>query len=278
MNESFQKIISINSFVAEIFHQNLVALSYDHPARLWLTRRGIGKEGIDIFKIGIAFDSLGILSRDLHQRGLCLRDAQAAAVIKSHVSSDGEGCRSVFRNRLIFPIQNIGGDFIGFTARNNLLQPGPRYVGPMKTLVFDKKDRFYGLPQARSAIETARQIIVVDGVLDMIGLYMSGIKNVVSLMGMYLYPEQAIELEKLGVEVIMWLHSNEAGWSHLYRNLHMLRNRNVPSRGVWLTRSFSPREFVQLAGPERTLGWIEKARTFEILFNSSRPIEPIVEE
>lgn len=117
-----------------------------------------------------------------------------------------------------------------------------------------------------------------DGVLDMIGLYMSGIKNVVSMMGMYLYPEQAIELKKLGVEIIMWLHSNEAGWSHLYRNLHMLRNREVSTRGVWFTRSFSPREFVQLAGPERTLRWIEKARTFETLFNSSRPIEPIVEK
>lgn len=207
-----------------------------------------------------------------------MRDAQAAAIIKIHVSSDGEGCRSVFRNRLIFPIQNVGGDFIGFTARNNLIQPGPRYVGPMETLVFGKKDRFYGLPQARPAIETARQVIVVDGVLDMIGLYMSGIKNVVSLMGMYLYPEQAVELKKMGVEVIMWLHSNEAGWSHLFRNLHMLRNRTVPSRGVWLARSFSPREFVQLAGPERTLRWIENARTFEALFNSSRPIEPIVEE
>lgn len=275
MNESFHKIISINSFIAELFHKNLEPLSYDHPARLWLMRRGIGKEAIHIFKIGIAFDSLGILPRDLHQRDLCLRDAEAAAVMKS---DGGRGCRSVFRNRIVFPIQNVGGDFIGFTARNNLLQPGPRYLGPIDTPVFSKKDRFYGLHQTKTAIESARQVIVVDGVLDMIALYMSGIKNVISLMGMYLYPEQAIEIEKLGVEVIMWLHSNEAGWSHLYRNLHMLRNRKVPARGVWLTRSYSSREFVQLAGPDRTLRWIENARTFEQLFSSSRPIEPVIIE
>lgn len=278
MTNQLQKIISVNSFVAELFHQNLEALSCDHPARLWLTRRGIGKEAIDTFNIGIAFDSLGILPGDLHQRGLCLRDAQAAALIKSSVSSDSGGIRSVFRNRLIFPIQNVGGDFIGFTSRNNLLQLGPRYLGPMDTPVFSKKDRFYGLPQAKAEIEAARQVIVVDGVLDMIGLYMSGIKNVVSLMGMYLYPEQATELQKLGVEIIMWLHSDEAGWLHLYRNLQMLRNREVPARGIWLTRSYSAREYVQLMGPDRTRRRVEKARSFETLFNSSRPIEDAITE
>ena len=262
--------LKINSFAALYFHQNLMSYRYDHPVRLWLTNRGIGAEAIDIFKIGFAEPGYSIFPKVLREQGFELDHAAKAGLIRVRRDRPSEYV-TMFRGHIMFPMQNEEGTFTGFIGRSLVPSCGLRYLGPMKSPALNDASKFYGIHQAKTAIEKEKQVILVEGVMDAIALYMSGIQNTISIMGTGFSDEQAMALKSSGVEVIAWLDGDESGWHGLYRLLHMLRNRDVPARGIWNRRFPQPRDYVKAMGPEHTRKRIEKAQTFERLFRSTRP-------
>lgn len=273
-DERNRYLLDINLFAALHFHKSLMSLRYDDPVRLWLTNRGIGVEAIDIFKIGFAEPGFSMFPKVLQGQGFARDRSVESGLIRERRDLPNEYV-SVFRRQIMFPIQNEEGSFVGFVGRNLLPSCAPKYLGPMKSWIFDDRSKFYGIHQAKVAIQEAKQVILVEGVIDAIVLYMSGIQNVVSILGTGFTHEQAMKLKAAEVEVVVWFDGDEAGWLGLYRLLHMLRNRGIPARGIWNHRLPKPRDYVKTMGPERTRRRIEKARTFEKLFNSTRPIVPI---
>ncbi|MBX2996316.1 MAG: toprim domain-containing protein [Bdellovibrionaceae bacterium] len=274
--ERSNRLLEINSFAALHFHKALTSLHYDDPVRLWLTNREIGVEAIDIFKIGFAEPGFSGFPKVLQGQGFTRDIAVECGLIRERRDLPNEYV-SVFRRHIMFPIQNEGGHFVGFVGRNLIPSCAPKYLGPIKSPVFGDTAKFYGIHQAKVAIQEAKQVILVEGVLDAIVLYMSGIQNVVSILGTGFTDEQALKLKSTGVEVIAWFDGDEAGWYGLYRLLHMLRNRGIPARGVWNRRLPEPRDYVKTMGPEHTRRRIEKAWPFEKLFNSTLPRTSIID-
>lgn len=265
-----KRIVDLNTKVSTHYYNNLLDQSYDSPARLWLTERGIGKEAIEAFSIGLSLEGDELVRR-LQQDEISIDDAVAAKVIAKR---EDDKYREVLKERLIFPLHDAEGNVVSFAARNYQRKPGPRYIGPIDSLAFEKKNSLFGVKQAIEAIQETKQVIVVDGILDVIALSNFGIKNVVSAMSWSLTPEQAQAIKAFCAEAILWFTGDTLGWKGLYKSMAMLRNREVSVQGVRIPRRFGARIWVQRFGAEAARESIANAKTYQALFNCSRPIVP----
>ncbi|MCX7671520.1 MAG: CHC2 zinc finger domain-containing protein, partial [Anaerolineae bacterium] len=86
------------------------------------------------------------------------------------------------RDRITFPIRNIKGELIGFGGRV-IDQGEPKYLNSPETLLFHKGEELYGLYEARQAIRERRQVLVVEGYMDVVALAQFGFRHVVATLG-----------------------------------------------------------------------------------------------
>ena len=87
-----------------------------------------------------------------------------------------------FRGRIIFPIRNIKGDFIAMGGR--IIDKGePKYLNSPETSFFNKSNELFGLYEVKELEKNIESLIIVEGYMDVIGLYENGIKNAVATLG-----------------------------------------------------------------------------------------------
>jgi DNA primase len=85
------------------------------------------------------------------------------------------------KNRYVFPIFNYKKDLVGFSGRDvtNLSKIKWKHLG-------EKNDFVYPLFLNGEAIETQREVILVESIGDMLSLYQSGVKNILVTFGVNL--------------------------------------------------------------------------------------------
>lgn len=90
----------------------------------------------------------------------------------------GVGKAGKMKNRYVFPIFDIKNNIIGFSGRDitNLSKIKWKHLG-------EKNDFIYPLFLNSEAIETQKEVILVESIGDMLNLYQAGIKNVLVTFG-----------------------------------------------------------------------------------------------
>ena len=94
----------------------------------------------------------------------------------------------------MFPLMDVRGRILGFSGRI-LLKGEPKYTNTSQTAIFDKSKFLFGIHLAKGAIKEKSEAILVEGEMDMIMSFQSGIKNIVASKGTAL-TESQIELLK----------------------------------------------------------------------------------
>src|SRR5690606_27107116 len=125
-----------------------------------------------------------------------------------------------FRNRIMFPIFNIRGDVIGFGGRV-IDDSMPKYLNSPETKIFNKSNILYGLNFARKNINN-RQIILVEGYMDVIALHQAGFKNTVASLGTSLTKYHGQLLKKYCDEIIICFDGDTAGIKATMRSVDIL--------------------------------------------------------
>ena len=87
-----------------------------------------------------------------------------------------------FSKRITFPIHNFSNDIVGFGART-IQNSKIKYINSQESLVFKKSQLLYGLKENLENIRLEKEIFLVEGYMDVIKMYSSGIKNAVSTLG-----------------------------------------------------------------------------------------------
>ncbi len=87
-----------------------------------------------------------------------------------------------FRDRLMFPIRDSRGRWIGFGGRV-LGQDTPKYLNSPETVLFHKGRELYGLYEARQAVRNIERLVVVEGYMDVVGLARHGIDFAAATLG-----------------------------------------------------------------------------------------------
>ena len=236
-----------NAAAAEYFQQVLWGDEAGKPARAYLAQRAVDKTLADKFGMGFAprdptalrarLTALGIPDETLVEAGLLVRRPDEAEL------------RPRFRNRLIFPILDLGGKPVGFGGR--LIAPGePKYLNTGESPVYSKGSLLYNLHQARLAARREERIFLVEGYFDVLRLVGAGVDPVVAPLGTALTEGQAQLLKRYAASAFLLYDSDKAGLKATFRAGDMLLAQGVSVRVITLPEGDDPDTYVRKHGRE----------------------------
>jgi DNA primase len=183
------------------------ALRSSERAIAYLKKRGIDGATAGRFGIGYAPDAWDTVLRQLGTS-----DSRIAKLTQAGLLSTNDSGRRYdrFRDRVMFPIRSARGHVIGFGGR--VLDSGePKYLNSPETPIFRKGHELYGLYEARQHPGKPKEIIVVEGYLDVASLVQFGVENVVATLGTAMTAENLKRLTRLTERVIFCFDGDRAG-------------------------------------------------------------------
>lgn len=160
------------------FFQRTLASAQGASAREYLEQRGLDKQAIEAFGVGLSPSDGESLKNHLVREGYSQEELVSAGVVRA--GDDGVN-HDLFRGRLMFPIRDAHGNLVGFGART-LDGSEPKYLNSPQGPLFDKSRLLYAMERARTDVRKEGAVIV-EGYMDAIAAHQAGFKNVVAQMG-----------------------------------------------------------------------------------------------
>ena len=239
-----ERIKNINRLAARFFCERFLS-EEGEGARAYAAARGITKEMVLRFGIGYAPDAWENLKKHLMAEGFSEKEMIAAGVLIHN--PDKNSTYDVYRNRLMFPIQSITGEVIGFGGR--VVDDGkPKYINTGDTPIYNKRNNLYGLNLIKQ--EKNADIIIVEGYMDVVGLYKAGIHNAVASLGTSLTVEQARLLKRFTSQIIIAYDGDFAGQKGMIRGLEILQEQGLDVHIIIFPENLDPDEYVQKYGKD----------------------------
>jgi DNA primase len=186
----------------------------------YLHSRAFNDETLEFFEIGYAPNSWDATRTHLLGKGYSEKELLDAGMTSER---DSGGSYDRFRHRIMIPIRDHRGHLTGFGARAIDPEDQPKFLNSPQTVVFDKGRLLYGLDKARRAIRNHDQAIIVEGYMDVMGLYQAGFQNAVSPMGTALSDNQLRLLKRYSRNVVLALDPDAAGSKATLRGLNIAR-------------------------------------------------------
>lgn len=253
--EKKDRLYEINRLAARFFFKSIA--SAKSPGYRYMTDRGITYETIKKFGIGYADDKWDSLYRYMTEQGI---DADTLVEIGLLSKSKGK-YYDKFRDRVIFPIINTRGKVIGFGGR--IIGEGmPKYLNSPESPIFLKKNNLYGLNLTRQEISKEDCAILVEGYMDVVSLYQSGIKNVSASLGTALTENQAKMLKRYTRNVVLSYDSDNAGQAAALRGIDILHAEGCRARVLHVTDGKDPDEFVKKKGRQAFLELVDSSLAY----------------
>ncbi len=234
------------SFAAD-FYERMLREDAGEAARRYLEKRGVDEAAIARFRLGYAPDSWQGLREQAHRHGIDDEVLLAAGLIKESERSGSEPYDR-FRNRLIFPVAEVGGRVIAFGGRVLSSGDQPKYLNSPETQIYHKGNLLYGLSWSRNAIRREGAALVVEGYMDYVALAARGIEHVVAGMGTAMTPEQANLLARYAGRAFLLYDSDSAGSRATFRTADALLRAGVHPLVVPLPEGEDPDSVVRKGG------------------------------
>jgi DNA primase len=201
-----ERIYAANEAAARWYHELLVESDAGKQAWEYVQGRGIDGPTAGAFLLGYSPASWEATREQLQERGYTEAELLAAGLLV-----EGErGPHDRFRERLMFPIRDRRGRFVGFGARA-LDDSMPKYLNTAQTAVFDKGGMLYALDRAQEGIRREGCAVIVEGYMDVIAAHQHGFDNVVATMGTSLTERQVRLLKRQARNIVLALDADAAG-------------------------------------------------------------------
>jgi DNA primase len=255
-DQGTDRLAEVNGLAAELFARYFRESRLAERARAYLEQRGISRETADRFRIGYA-PSEGWPEK---LRG---RDVTAAELARLGLASEsrrGPGLYPQFRDRLMFPIEDLGGRVIAFGGRALQDGAGPKYLNSPETPIYRKGHHLYGLGAARDAIRAAGRVVLVEGYMDAIALAQAGVDNVAAVLGTALTADQLRLARRFAEDIVVCFDGDDAGRRAALRVFPIcVEEVDLWPRAVFLPAGEDPDSLVRKEGRAALDGRIERA-------------------
>jgi DNA primase len=242
------QLYKVNKYAASYFHRQLLNAPDTHPVREYLKKRGITSDTIETMKLGYADEEWSGLAEFFKNKQVPLNLAEKLGLIRAKKTQGG--FYDLFRERLMFPIFSAHEDVVGFGGRIINPEHSPKYLNSPESPVFYKGSTFYGLNLTAKHIRAKDSVIVVEGYMDFIALYMAGIDNVVATLGTAMTENHARLLKKYTSRIILMFDGDQAGKIAAERSLKPLFSEGVCPLAVFLPDELDPDEFIKERGAD----------------------------
>ncbi len=246
------------AFAAEWFRSRLVDPESGSRAREYLRGRGFEPETAATYGLGYAPDDWRALREAALERGIEEPVLLEAGLLAT--SERAEEPYDRFRDRIIFPIDDLRDRPIGFGGRDlSGRDDVPKYINSPDSPVFSKGRTLYLLNRSRHAIRRQENGLVVEGYMDALSLHSAGIENVVAPLGTALTPDQAGKLVRYARKIYLLYDSDRAGLRATFRAADALLAVGAEPMVVTLPEGEDPDSLVRREGPGRLRECLEDA-------------------
>ncbi|MCH5166449.1 MAG: DNA primase [Erysipelotrichales bacterium] len=239
------------------FYQNNLKSEDGKKAREYLKRRGITDEIIEEFNIGFAPNSYDTITKLLINKGF-----DEELLISTGLAARNNTVYDLFRNRITFPIHNPQGKPVGFSSRIYEDVNEAKYINTKETAIFKKGKILFNYHRAQNEARRLKYLLVVEGQMDAIRVYSSGIKNVVATMGTALTEDHIKLLKKLNVKIVLCMDNDEAGEKATIQNGEALSQAGVDLAVLRISDAKDPDEYILKHSKDEFVDAINNAVTY----------------
>ena len=254
-----------NEWAMQLFEHNLRETPDGRDIGLqYLYGRGVTDEAIRQFHLGYALDRGSALVDEATKKGFNRDILKLLGLVGT--SQQGHDYDR-FRGRVIFPVLNSSGKVIAFGGRD--LKGGPaKYINSPESELYKKSNELYGMYQARSAIVREDRCFLVEGYLDVIGMWQSGLKNVVASSGTALTDGQISLIHRFTKNVTLIYDGDAAGIKASLRGIDMLLSHQLDVKVLLLPDGDDPDSFARKHTPEEFRKYVADNETDIIRFKT----------
>lgn len=244
--QKFYKIMQDATSYYEFYLKNSIegkiALNYLH-------NRKLNDAIIKRFKIGLASKERSLLFESLTKREnpYLPLDLKKCGLINSSKQDD---YFDVFRQRIIFPIDDFNGNIVGFSGRiyTEDKKNEPKYLNTSENEIFKKGNILYNYSYAANDIKKKNRIYIFEGFMDVIAAYRANVLNTVATMGTALTESHIKAIRKLTSNIVLCFDGDIAGITATKRAMQMFLKENMDVRVMLLPEGMDPDEYLDKYG------------------------------
>lgn len=229
-----ERLVQAVSLSSRLYQHVLEKNAIGKKALDYLGKRGVKKEMMTEFELGYAPQSWQATGEFLQKKGYAENELLEAGLVIGKTQGQGSrGWYDRFRGRLVFPIKDLFGRTVGFSARA-LGSEEPKYLNSPDSPIFQKGNLLYRLGLAKEEIRNRDLAILVEGNLDVVSVYQAGFKNVVAPLGSALTEDHLKMLKRFTPNLVFGFDQDEGGQKATLRALPLAQTLGFNSKvAVW---------------------------------------------
>ncbi len=239
------RVFHVNEFAQKYF-QNL--LFNDEQGRStglsYFEERCLREDTIRKWGLGYCKDSWDDFCTAAKAEGFSEEDMVAAGVVIKNENTGKVYDR--FRGRVTFPIYNVGGRVLGFSARILTSdKTKAKYVNSPESIIYTKGKVLFGLHLAKDAIVKEDLCYLVEGNMDVVMMYQNGVKNVVATSGTALTEQQTSMIKRYTRNVTVLYDGDSAGIKATFKAVNIFLEHGLNVRTVLFPDGEDPDSFAR---------------------------------
>ena len=236
----------------------------------YFKERGLTDKTITDFMLGYGKNSWEAFLKHATESGYDPEILEKAGLIKQrNTESDEVSYYDVYRERVMFPIQNLSGKVVGFGGRQlKKDKKSPKYINSPESEVYHKSSVLYGLYQSKKAIRQEERVYLVEGYLDVLMLHQSGIENVVSTSGTSLTSDQVKLVKRFTDNAVLLFDGDPAGIKAAIRGVDLLLEGGLNVKVVVFPEGEDPDSYCRKLGGAGLTEFIDKEKKDFVLFKT----------
>lgn len=227
------------------FFRTILGREVGATARAYLEGRRLEPETLEAFGLGFSPDEFDGFHPYARAKGFPEEALFDAGLVRRNERGQ---LFDMFRGRIMFPIRDLRGRVIGFGARA-LGDAQPKYLNSPDGSLFHKGREMYGLDLARDAARAAGRLLVVEGYTDVMHCWQAGLREVAAGLGTALTADNARQLRRFGVPILLVFDGDEAGQRAAERAAEVCLAEQVEGAVALLPAGRDPAELVVAEGP-----------------------------
>lgn len=243
-----EQILAAVQSAADFFYRQLHLSPEGKIAREYIEKRGLPSKVVESQRLGYAPARWDGLFEYLKNNGIHPELAAKAGLLSSKPESSKFFDR--FRNRLIFPIADERGRIVAFGGRSlsENEHNEPKYLNSPETPLYHKGRMLYQYGPAREACRQTRQVLLVEGYMDLLAIHARDFFRVTATLGTALTSHQVRLLARISDEVVLAYDGDEAGERAMLRSLPLFLQEELSVSCVRFPEKMDPDDFLKEYG------------------------------
>ena len=230
------------------FYQNNLNTVYGKEAKKYLLNRKIDEDVIKNFNIGLSLSD-SELCNALKAKGFKDDDIVSSGV----AVENGNNIYDIYKNRIMFPLYDLEGNVVGFSGRIYNQKSESKYINTKETEIFKKGELLYNYHIAKKEARKEKNIIVVEGYMDVIRISTIGIVNVVASMGTAVTKYQLNLIQKLAPNITLMFDGDKAGEKATNAFIELANGNDSNIKVVRLEDNLDPDEYILTKGKDKMI-------------------------